>query len=349
MADQEFLASFGVEIDESGVTRLQAVLSESRTLAEELASSFDNARASVQAFFRDLDEISLPGILTDQEFIASFGVEIDEAGVTSLQAALKENRRLAEEMASSFEDARASVKRFVQDLGETSVPRIDVGSGAPRVTEEPSGMNISVSLDFTKANKDLTAFLKEATKAFRLSADGSGVVSAGRNALSSLQSLFSSAVLPLKVQVETSGGVEVPGENGDGTSGTAGSDASGTAGSTAPAATGIAGSAAAGSAAAGATGTAGNASTGSAAAVASGTTGNVKAGTAQAEMRTSVSNLESILNVSSVTAPVTNNNSKNIQAPVSINVTAAGSNPEAVGQSVYNVAEQYLLRTLEEA
>ena len=53
-----------------------------------------------------------------------------------------------------------------------------------------------------------------------------------------------------------------------------------------------------------------------------------------------------ILNVSNVSAPVTNNSTKTISAPVSINVTAAGSNPEAVGQSVYNVAEQYLLRTL---
>jgi hypothetical protein len=34
MADQEFLASFGVEIDESGVARLQAALEENRTLAE---------------------------------------------------------------------------------------------------------------------------------------------------------------------------------------------------------------------------------------------------------------------------------------------------------------------------
>ena len=163
-------------------------------------------------------------------------------------------------------------------------------------------MQLPVSLDFTKANKDLAAFLKEATKAFRLSADGSGVVSAGRNALSSLQSLFSSAVLPLKVQVETPGGVDLPGENGSGASGTTGSNASGTAGA---------------------------------------------GGSAQTGTRTTVRNLESVLNVSSVTAPVTNNNSKTIQAPVSINVTAAGSNPEAVGRSVYNVAEQYLLRTLE--
>ena len=32
MANQEFLASFGVEIDESGVSRLQAVLEENRAL-----------------------------------------------------------------------------------------------------------------------------------------------------------------------------------------------------------------------------------------------------------------------------------------------------------------------------
>ena len=241
--------------------------------------------------------------MADQEFLASLGVEIDESGVKRLQAALEENRTLAEELAAAFDRARESVQAFFRDLNEVSLP--GVGSGTVRVTEEPSGMNLPVSLDFTKANKDLTAFLKEETKAFRLSADGSGVVSAGRNALSSLQSLFASAVLPLKVQVETSGGVDLPGSDGNGNTDTSGSATSGV-------------SAAAGNA-------------------------------AQAGMKATVSNLESILNVSSVTAPVTNNSSKTIQAPVSINVTAAGSNPEAVGRSVYNVAEQYLLRTLNEA
>ena len=38
MADQEFLASFAVEIDESGASRLQAVLEESRKLAGDLSS-----------------------------------------------------------------------------------------------------------------------------------------------------------------------------------------------------------------------------------------------------------------------------------------------------------------------
>ena len=48
MADQKFLASFAVEIDEAGVSRLQAVLSENRELAEDLASSFDAATAAIR-------------------------------------------------------------------------------------------------------------------------------------------------------------------------------------------------------------------------------------------------------------------------------------------------------------
>ena len=228
--------------------------------------------------------------MADQEFLASFGVEIDESGVARLQTALAKNRELAEELAVAFDRARESVRAFFRDLNEISLPGL--GSGKASVTEEPAGMNIPVSLDFTKANKELAAFLKEATKAFKLSADGSAVVSAGRNALSSLQSMFASTVLPLKVQIETSGGT---------------GNAAGAVGSAASAAT---------------------------------------ASVAQTGAKAAVSSLETLMNVSSVNAPVTNNSSKTVQAPVSINVTAAGSNPEAVGRSVYNVAEQYLLRTL---
>ena len=41
MADQQFLASFGVDIDESGVSRLQKILAENRTLADSLSASFE--------------------------------------------------------------------------------------------------------------------------------------------------------------------------------------------------------------------------------------------------------------------------------------------------------------------
>ena len=50
MVDQEFLASFGVDIDESGVSRLQQILTENRTLAESLSKSFEAASESVKAF-----------------------------------------------------------------------------------------------------------------------------------------------------------------------------------------------------------------------------------------------------------------------------------------------------------
>ena len=228
--------------------------------------------------------------MADQEFLASFGVEIDESGVERLQIALAKNRELAEELAAAFDRARESVRAFFRDLNEISLPGLN--SGKASVTEEPAGMNIPISLDFTKANKELAAFLKEATKAFKLTADGSAVVSAGRNALSSLQSMFASTVLPLKVQIETSGGT---------------GNAAGAVGSAASAAT---------------------------------------ESVAQTGEKAAVSSLETLMNVSFVNAPVTNTSSKTVQAPVSINVTAAGSNPEAVGRSVYNVAEQYLLRTL---
>ena len=49
-------------------------------------------------------------------------------------------------------------------------------------------------------------------------------------------------------------------------------------------------------------------------------------------------------------APVIHETShSSVQAPVSIQVTAAGSDPKAVGKSIYDVAEQYLLRTLKTA
>ena len=60
MAEQEFLASFGVEIDESGVDQLQKTLESNRTLAEELAAAFDSARDAVSSFFSQLSASTLP-------------------------------------------------------------------------------------------------------------------------------------------------------------------------------------------------------------------------------------------------------------------------------------------------
>ena len=48
MADQQFLASFGVDIDESGVSRLQKILAENRTLADSLPADATTPRLSAR-------------------------------------------------------------------------------------------------------------------------------------------------------------------------------------------------------------------------------------------------------------------------------------------------------------
>ena len=71
------------------------------------------------------------------------------------------------------------------------------------------------------------------------------------------------------------------------------------------------------------------------------------AGGVASGLSAALSTLPSLLSTSTMSPIVTNNASKNVSAPVSIQVTAAGSDPEAVGRSVYDVTEQYLLRTLQ--
>ena len=50
MASQEFLASFAVDIDEAGVSRLQQVLEENRDLAGEVAAAFEAATSAIQEY-----------------------------------------------------------------------------------------------------------------------------------------------------------------------------------------------------------------------------------------------------------------------------------------------------------
>ena len=211
--------------------------------------------------------------MPDQEFLASFGVQIDESGLNRLQQALQDNRTLAEDVASAFDAARAAVESFFAGLP-------DLSGGGASVEGEGSGFSFPLSLDFTAATKQLTAYFKEMSNSLHLSADATGVVSAGRSALNQLQSLYAGTALRLSVSLSPTGG---PPGTPSASSGGAGSRASALLSGT-----GLAGSAAAGG-------------------------------------------------------------SRSVQAPVSINVTASAGSAEAVGRSVYNVAEQYLLRTLNHA
>ena len=269
-----------------------------------------------------------------------------------LQSALEKNRALAEELAGAFKRAHQEMKSFFQDLGEMSMPTMDFSSGAAGVTENPGGMSLPFSLDFTKATQDLNAFFKAAGKTLKLNADASGVISAGKSALSELQSLYSSTTLTLTAEVEESGG----GDSG-GTASSGGTVRAATGGRfTTPTLTEIAED-----------GdpeyvipvrkeslavpllrqVIGELSVSAREALQVGDAGS----TGMAERRDALSGLPDFLSsAASAAAPVIHQNtSQNVSAPVSIQVTAPASDPEAVGRSVYNVAEQYLLRTLKTA
>ncbi len=272
--------------------------------------------------------------MADQEFLASFGVEIDETGLLRLQEALTKNRALADDLAAAFNRAQEAMTSFFESMTEISMPTLDFGSGGI-AGEATSGLSIPFSLDMTKANRELNAFFKEAGKNLKLTADASGIVSAGRSALNSLRSLYASTMLSVKANVQTStvsgGGINLNTMLKAATGGRF----------TKPQQVEIAED--------------GDPEyvipvkkEGIAVPLLRQLLGELSASARESLQGSSLSGLSGLLSSASganvPTVNQTNNNS--VQAPVSINVTASGSDPEAVGRSVYDVAEQYLLRTI---
>ena len=276
--------------------------------------------------------------MADQEFLASFGVEIDETGLLHLQEALTKNRALADDLAAAFGRAQEAMTSFFESMTEISMPTLDFGSGGI-AGEATAGLSIPFSLDMTKANRELNAFFKEAGKNLKLTADASSIVSAGRSALNSLRSLYASTTLSVKANVQTS--------STSGGGGTGGINLNtmlkaATGGRfTKPQQVEIAED--------------GDPEyvipvkkEGIAVPLLRQLIGELSASARESLQGGSLSGLSGMLSsAAGANAPTvhqTNNNS--VQAPVSINITASGADPEAIGRSVYDVAEQYLLRTI---
>ena len=55
-------------------------------------------------------------IVADQEFLASFAVDIDEAGVARLQKILADNKALADNVSAAFRAATKAMKEFAGTL-----------------------------------------------------------------------------------------------------------------------------------------------------------------------------------------------------------------------------------------
>ena len=138
-----------------------------------------------------------------QEFLASFAVDIDEGGVNRLQRILEQNRELAEKLASAFDAARSSMESFIQSASQdlTELPFFNVEN--PVAEAFGNSGTFAIDLNFDNASKQLENFLTGAKKQLRLSADGSGIVSAVSSAISQARSMLAGANLKLVVKTET--------------------------------------------------------------------------------------------------------------------------------------------------
>lgn len=141
--------------------------------------------------------------MADQQFLASFGVDIDESGVSRLQKILAENRTLAESLSSAFDNASESVKAFRESVSE-DFPTLFSGSGYGNVTENLFGdyTGLKIGLNMTEPKKEIASFTADAKKPIPLSANASSIVSAARTAMEQVRSLFSET-FTLNVRAET--------------------------------------------------------------------------------------------------------------------------------------------------
>ena len=136
-----------------------------------------------------------------QEFLASFAVKIDEAGVSRLQAVLAENWELAAELGAAFDSASGAIRSFSEELG--ILPGFSGFGGTAEGSAGPG--RLPVGLDLEQAFNDYENFTALVKQPVSLKASAAGIVSAARSAMSSIRSLFSDPVA-VRIKAETSGG-----------------------------------------------------------------------------------------------------------------------------------------------
>ena len=300
--------------------------------------------------------------MADQEFLASFGVDIDESGVSRLQKILTENKTLGDSLAASFNAAAEGVKAFKESVS-TDLSSL-FGGGYGNVTENLFGSagGLKIGLNMTEPKKEIAGFTAEAKKEIPLAANASGIVSAARTALENVRSLFSET-FTINVRAENS---RDSGRNGKESHAHRGRD---TGSRTArdmdnhlvPSRDGTAATVPLFRMSSG-----GRFSKPTSVQVAEDGEAEYiipvkKENRALPLLRQLLGELSPAAraslvggagNVGTAALPaampsgnVTQNN-QNVSAPVTINVNATGSNAEAIGESIYNTAERYLLRTL---
>ena len=283
--------------------------------------------------------------MADQEFLASFGVDIDETGVSRLQKILTENQTLAQSLSESFDTASESVKLFKKTIS-TELPSLFGGYG--NVTERLFGSSggLKIGLDMTEPKKEIAAFTAEAKKEIPLSANASGIVSAARTALENVRSMFSETFT-----INVRANAEIDYEDSEDESQTDSSNSASSGSAFLQMSSG------------------GRFSRPTSVQVAE--DGDAEyiipvkkenralpllrqlLGELSPAARASLTGGAGSVGTAALSAALPSGNmtqnNQNVSAPVTINVNASGSNAEQIGQTIYNTAERYLLRTMKGA
>ena len=185
MPDQEFLASYAVDIDEQGVERLQSILEENRSLAESLSKAFQQAYADLDSFVREAI-VSIPSLA---RFVDAQNAAVDSAGraqqailsltsaysgltaaipdesldlsITGISGERNESGQKNSEFASWLSDISGSLNRLVMlSAGTDNVS--DASGGAGRGAAGAGVMGESaLSLNLAGASEELQGFLEE--------------------------------------------------------------------------------------------------------------------------------------------------------------------------------------------
>ena len=213
MASQEFLASFAVEIDEAGVSRLQQVLEENRDLAGEAAAAFETATAAIQEYQKAALGGDNPSGEDNRDDGSGKSRGIFDQGENWYElAALLGNDRFEEKNDEDIIPYLEEMKQQLPDITQ-GIREMADKSEKPEATvsEKVEGEGLEGSLDLEGARGELEAFREEAARPVTLSGNAAGIVSAASAALSSVKSMFSTPIT-IKAVVETEGG----GAGGDG-------------------------------------------------------------------------------------------------------------------------------------
>ena len=337
MADQEFLASFGVDIDEGGVSRLQQILTENRTLAESLSKSFEAASESVKAFKAQVTT-DLPslfsgngyGNVTENLFGSLGGLKIGlnmtepKKEIASFTADAKKPIDLTANANAIVSAARTALEEVRSLFSQTFIlnVRAETSTNTP-TTDNPTrgteGQTPTAPQQMSAGGR----FSRPTSVEVAEDGDAEYIIPVKKEnrALPLLRQLL--AELSPEARARLTGGLGGAEEKtGSEAGGFSVSDLKRSLGETET-----------------------NPTRPAAAAGTQSRTAHAQWTAPSGPLLRNLSDLVSGLSAATPSATITRNN-QNVSAPVTINVNASGSDPEAVGRTIYNTAERYLLRTL---